>query len=148
MRKIIKNRIYDTESAHRVCDPVSPTGMYDVRDFHYFEETLYRKKTGEYFLHGHGGPLSPYAEPYGQNGSQSGERIVPFTPEQAREWAESHLDADEYEAEFGPVDDDGEAVAVTVRISKPAKAILDRLAYGSSQSAAIESLLMGADGQQ
>lgn len=146
MKRIIYGKKYDTESAHRVCDPVSPTGMYDVRDFHYFEETLYRKKTGEYFLYGWGGALSPYAEPYGQNGSQGGERIVPFTPEQAREWAESHLDADEYEAEFGPVEDDGETVAVTVRISKPAKAVLDRLAYGSSQSAAIESLLMCTEG--
>ena len=137
MRKIIKNRVYDTESAHRVCDPVSPTGMYDVRDFHYFEETLYRKKTGEYFLHGHGGPLSPYAEPYGQNGSRSGERILPFTPEQAREWAEEHLDPKEYEAEFGtPSEGDDSIALIQCYIAAATKAEIDRRRYASGKTIA------------
>lgn len=136
MRKIIHNKVYDTETACRVCDPVSPNGMYDVRDFHYFEETLYRKKTGEYFLHGHGGPLSPYAEPYGQTGSQGGERIVPFTPEQAREWAEEHLDAEDYEAEFGTPSEDGSTALIQCYIAAATKAEIDRRRFATGKTIA------------
>lgn len=144
MRKIIHGKKYDTDTANQVCDPTSPVGMYDVSDFHYYEETLYRKKTGEYFLYGWGGPLSPYSEPYGQRGSQGGERISPLTLEQAREWAERHLTAEEYEAEFGPVPEGEEGAVVSARVSAAAKRALEREAQrtGESQTAILERLLL------
>lgn len=133
MHKIINGKKYDTQTAQYI-------GHWSNgrSDGDYIGIDLYRKKTGEYFA----------AKQFGEFVSDIfyTEQIVPMALDEAREWAESHLDPEEYEAEFGTVEDDGEAVAVTVRISKPAKAILDRLAYGSSQSAAIESLLMGAEG--
>ena len=59
MKKIINGKLYDTDTAKEMgtgCASCSP------RDFHYYSETLYRKRTGEYFLYGEGGPASRYAE--------------------------------------------------------------------------------------
>lgn len=56
MKKIINKKTYDTETAKPVC-----TYSYVFAgDFRKVTETLYRKKTGEYFLHGIGGPASKY----------------------------------------------------------------------------------------
>ena len=118
MRKIINKKLYDTDTAVQVGDPASPEGMYNVTDFHYYDETLYRKKTGEYFLFGKGGPLSPYAEPYEQHGSQSGQRIIPLTLEQARDWAEEHIDAAEYELEFGTPEEDDSHHVMTITVTE------------------------------
>lgn len=101
MRKIINGKAYDTETAKEV-------GSYSYlyrSDSHFFEETLYLKKTGEYFLYGEGGPLSRYAkrEECGMWGS--GWHISPFTEAEAREWAEENLTAEKYEALFGEVEE-------------------------------------------
>lgn len=104
MRKIIKGKLYDTEKATQVGE----WSRDYPRDFSYVCETLYRKRTGEYFLHGEGGPMSPYAESCGQRQWQGGEAIKPLTYEAAREWAEGHLESEEYEAEFGTPDEGGE----------------------------------------
>lgn len=97
MKKIINGRSYDTDTATNV-------GEYwngrTNRDFQYVFETLYRKKNGEFFLHGEGGAMSRYAEPVGDMRG-AGEKIIPMTEEEAREWAEEHLDADEYVSVFG-----------------------------------------------
>lgn len=50
MKKIINGKKYDTESAQEICSRSS--GHYG--DFHRVAETLYRKKTGEFFLYGEG----------------------------------------------------------------------------------------------
>ena len=118
MRNIINKKLYDTDTAVQVGDPASPEGMYNITDFHYYDETLYRKKTGEYFLFGKGGPLSPYAEPYEQHGSQSGQRIVPLAPEQARQWAEEHLEVAEYELEFGTPEEDNSHRVMTITVAE------------------------------
>lgn len=68
---------------------------YRTGDYNYVCETLYRKSTGEYFLHGEGGTLSRYATRYGSNLS-SGSTIIPYSEAEAKEWAEKHLDADKY----------------------------------------------------
>ncbi|MDY2723912.1 MAG: hypothetical protein SOV20_08880 [Coriobacteriales bacterium] len=111
MRRIIDGRVYDTETAQQVGGDCSPAGL-GPRDFQWYEENLFRKRTGEYFLYGEGGPASPYAEPYGQTGRQGGAMIRPLTYDEAREWAESHLEAREYEAEFGtPAEGDAALMA-------------------------------------
>lgn len=105
MKKIINGKRYDTETAEKI-------GVWDnarsISDFDCCEETLYRKRTGEFFIHGGGGARTKYAsESYGMYGW--GEAIVPLTYDEAREWAETHLDADRYEELF-PVTDDDEAM--------------------------------------
>lgn len=97
MRKIINGKMYNTETAKKVGE----RSCGYVGDFRYFSESLYRKRTGEYFLHGEGGPMSKYAESCGQNQWQGGASIIPVTQQDAREWAEKHLSVEEYIDEFG-----------------------------------------------
>lgn len=124
MKRIIQNRVYDTETAKLM-------GTYDsgygVRDFNYYEESLYQKRTGEFFLYGWGGGLSPYARAVGDS-LGSGESIKPFSYEEARAWAEEHLEADEYLSIFDPEPDDEKAER-DYRFTLPAEssAIVDRL---------------------
>lgn len=101
MKKIINGKKYDTETAKEL-------GCWDngylSNDFSYCEETLYRKKTGEYFLHGLGGALTQYSEKT-WNGSTGGQVITPLTEYEANRWAEMHLTVDEYESIFGEVEE-------------------------------------------
>lgn len=104
MRKVIKGKLYDTEKAMMVAEW---SDGYPS-DYRYCCEELYRKRTGEYFVHGEGGAMSKYAESCGQNQWQGGEAITPLTYDAAREWLEAHGTAEEYEAEFGIPDEGGE----------------------------------------
>lgn len=102
MKKIINNKLYDTETANLVGD--WDNGYY-TNDFNFCSETLYQKKTGEFFLHGEGNALSKYAVSHG-NSTSGGEKIIPMTYEEARDWAERKLDSDDYIATFGEPEDD------------------------------------------
>jgi hypothetical protein len=101
MKKIIKGKRYDTETAR-----LMGSWGNNRTDFSYVHEELYRKKTGEYFLYGRGGAMSKYAEAVDQNSWSGGSNIRPLTYEEARDWAEHHLDADEYEEIFEPIPED------------------------------------------
>ena len=101
MRKIINRKAYDTNTAEEL--GIWSNG-YSPRDFVYTEETLFRKKTGEYFLYGFGGPRSKYAKRIA-DGYTGGEMIIPMTQEEAELWAEEHLTTDEYETIFGEVEE-------------------------------------------
>lgn len=142
MKKIINGKLYNTETAKEL------GGWADYgswRDFQHIEETLYRKKTGEYFLFGEGGPATKYAEAEGQNSWTGGRRIMPMTYDEAREWAEKHLEADEYEAIFGEiVEDDGagkQVVSISVSPAKWEAAKRKAAQMGVGISEYIESLL-------
>ena len=114
MRKVIKNKVYDTITARLQGEYGNG---YSISGFRHVREDLYLKKTGEFFLHGAGGPMSKYAQPIENNGRSGGEEIIPLTYEEAKEWAEAHLEADEYEAIFGPVSEgDGEDIPFHVYI--------------------------------
>ena len=96
MKKIIGGRRYNTDTAKYIGSAQSNCG---VTDFKYFEEDLYQKKTGEFFLHGNGGPASKYAKEL--DGSMWGdEKIIPISLEEARAWGEKYLSPDEYEEVF------------------------------------------------
>ena len=102
MKKVINNKLYDTETAKKR----GYTSYSNRSDFHFWEETLYQKKTGEFFLYGFGGAASRYAESCGQNEWCSGEKIIPLSFEKAREWAEENLDGDDYLEIFGEPEED------------------------------------------
>lgn len=55
------------------------------RDFRYVEETLYRKRTGEFFLFGQGGPASKYAVSTGLNSWSGGSKIIPLSVAEAKQ---------------------------------------------------------------
>ena len=125
MKKIINGKIYDTATAKRLANY---TNGGSWRDFNHYEEALYRKKNGEYFLHGEGGPMTRYAVPQGQNSWSSGERIMPMTYQEATAWAEEHLDGEEYEEIFGAVQEDDSKVMTTMRLTATTVELLRRRA--------------------
>jgi hypothetical protein len=143
MKKIIKGKLYDTETAKRL-------GEYEPSpyrsDFHYFCETLYQKKTGEFFLHGEGNAASKYSKSCGQNERCGSEKIMPMTFKEAQEWAEEHLDGDEYCEIFGDPDEDSEDVALNLIISAAASAKLKKAAAqnGISLRAQLERWILVA----
>ena len=97
MRKIIEGRTYNTETSREI--GYWSNGLHGG-DMGQCEETLYKNTKGAYFLYGEGGANSKYSSPAGDMRGP-GADIVPLTTAAAQEWAEEHLTADEYEAEFG-----------------------------------------------
>lgn len=97
MKRIIDGRTYNTETATLL----GGFANSNRRDFHYYSEDLYRNAKGAYFLHGVGGPASKYSRGVGQNEWAGDERIVPMALDDAKKWAEEHLDAGEYDKAFG-----------------------------------------------
>lgn len=97
MKKIINGKMYNTETAKEL--GYKDNG-YNGNDFNWCCETLYQKRTGEYFLLGEGGPMSPYAACHGNETSGSSE-IIPISEKEAKEWAEQNLTAEEYIKAFG-----------------------------------------------
>lgn len=146
MKKIINGRKYDTETATEI----HTWGENAQHDFSHIEEKLYRKRTGEYFLLGYGGPMTRYAERerYG-SGYTFGETIIPMTFDEASEWAEAHMNADEYEAEFGEVPEDDSTDVVFARVPSKMAAKLERAAResGKSKSEVLTEILEAWDKQ-
>ena len=131
MKKIIKGKRYDTDTAKMVGDVQA---RCQRGDFCFWEEELYRKNTGEFFLYGWGGPLSKYARTCGNETSGS-EIIKPLSIEEAQEWAEKYLDGDKYEEIFGEIEETDEKK--TVALSLP----LDVIEY-IKRGAATEGISM------
>lgn len=101
-KKIIDRKMYDTTTAEAV-------GSYSntpyQSDFQHYSETLYRKRTGEFFLYGEGGAMSPYREEIRYNEWGNGDSIIPMSEDDAKHWAETHLTGEEYVEIFGPVEE-------------------------------------------
>lgn len=140
MKKIIGGKIYDTDTATRI-DVMSNNRSYS--DFSYFSETLYRKRTGEYFLYGEGGPMSKYAVSRGDNSWSGGSAIIPLSYDKAKEWAEENMDADDYQKEFGEVSEEDDDVRTSFQLPADVAAKLERMAAkaGTSKSAIICTLI-------
>lgn len=138
MKKAINNKIYDTNTAINVGEWWN---KLPYNDLNFCSETLYRKKTGEFFLHGEGGPMSKYVVQIGNNEWGGGEKIIPLSYEAAQKWAEEHLDGDEY-AKIFEIDEDGEEL-IHLRISADAKKKLDiiRAKEGRSYRDIIDQLI-------
>ena len=113
MKKVINGKVYDTETAQKMGE--WDNGHY-TNDFQYCAETLFKKRTGEFFLFGEGHALSKYA---GHSGNMSGwgEKIIPYSYEEAQKWAEEHLDGDEYIEIFGIPDEGADDVQLNLTIS-------------------------------
>ena len=127
MKKIINGKRYDTETAESIgVDSYSNPG-----DFRHWREELFRKRTGEYFLYGAGGPMSQYAEQVELNSWSGGSKLIPLSYEQAQKWVEKHLDADIYEELFGVVEDLSKTtVTLSLRRLSPTCSVRKRRAPG------------------
>ena len=146
MHKTIANKVYDTTTAKALG---SWTKGYSS-DRGYLCETLYLKKTGEYFLHGEGGPRSRYAQRVGPNTWGYGERILPMGNEEAHDWAENHLNSAAYEVVFGAVEDSEDLIPITVKLRASTAERLHRAARerGGQLSDLTDELLNKALAQQ
>ena len=142
MKKIIKSKLYDTETAKLVGEWGNGISQ---SDFRYCEENLYLKKTGEFFLHGKGGAMSKYCEISADGNERSwGEKIVPLTVDEAKEWAEEKLDADECQEIFGEISEEDDTKGnFNLYIAKSAiKKVKDLAARkGVSASKVIEKMI-------
>ncbi len=86
-KRIINGKKYDTDTAKCVGEHMnSEAGIYE-----YVLQSLYKKKTGEFFLCGWGEFL--------------GTEVTPLTLDEAKDWMERYSTADEYEAIFGEVEE-------------------------------------------
>ena len=97
MRKIIKGKKYDIDTAKEIGHFWNGLAS---SDFSHCSEWLYRKKTGEFFLHGRGGAMSKYSVSYGET-SSGGEDIIPLSEKEAKFWVEQNCDVEVYENLFG-----------------------------------------------
>ena len=110
MKKYIEGRAYDTETAVKIG---SHSETIDGSDYRSYKESLFRKVTGEYFLAGEGGSLSPYGKIRGRE-MCSGRKIIPLNDEEAKYWIKKYLglDISAYEKpDIGVVDHQGNQYA-------------------------------------
>lgn len=139
MNKIINGRRYDTDRAK--CIAGWDNGELPG-DLGYYEETLYRKRTGEHFLCREGGAMSPVSRT--RDGSITGGwDILPLSLADAKTWGESKLSGDDYAAAFGDDGVDESVVYASVSAEAKLKLADEALRTGSTQAEVIERLLMG-----
>lgn len=91
MRRIIDNKLYDTDKATLVAEHCEGYNS----DFYYICEALYIEKTGEWFLHGEGGRRTRYRD------AGEGGVIEPFAEDEAKDWLADKNFIDEYIRYFG-----------------------------------------------
>lgn len=125
MKKIINGKVYSTETAKQIgYDNDNQTGNW--------EETLYRKKTGEFFVQ--------------HWDAWNGGCINPISFKEAQKWLEDHGSAEQYAEVFGEPDEDSEDILLGIRVSASAAAKLKRIAAenGVTQSALLDKWILEA----
>ena len=140
MQKIIKGRKYDTDTAQEVC---GYSNGLPFGDFDWVQETLYVKRTGEYFLHGKGGARSKYAKADGDF-MGGGSEIIPLSEKEAQSFVEENGDTETYERFFGEASEGD--TRTTIVLSEGAKKKLQSIAIEKrvSISQVIERLIENA----
>lgn len=140
MKRIIKKKVYDTDTAALVASVPHPN-CYDSTGQTCVQE-LYRKKNGEFFLFIKG-PRSDAVhnicienEPHDKWGNIF---VLPY--DKAREWGEQELTAEQWLKIFEPDEDEGKA-QIHVYLSKKVINKLKKTAQmqGVTLSAVIENM--------
>lgn len=126
MKKIINGKVYSTDTAKQIgYDNDNPTGNW--------EETLYQKKTGEFFVQ--------------HWDAWNGGCINPISFKEAQKWLEEHGSAEQYAEVFGEPDEEAGDVLLGIRVSAVAAAKLKRIAAenGVTQSALLDKWIIEAE---
>ena len=89
---MINGRMYNTDTTEVLG---SWDNGYPRGDFSFEEQTLHKKKTGEYFVYASGGAQSNFGDCYGGHDC-SGEKFIPMSVEQAQQWSEEYLTVEKY----------------------------------------------------
>lgn len=140
MKKIIKKKVYDTDTATLVASVPHPN-CYDSTGQSCVQE-LYLKKNGEFFMRLQGAHSDAVHniriedEPH-----DKGRNIYVLPYDKAREWGEQELTAERWLELFEPVEDDSKA-QIHVYLSKTVISKLKKTAQmqGVTLSALIESM--------
>ena len=126
MKKIINGAVCNTATAKLL-------GSFDngerPGDIGYVKESLYRTKSGIFFLHGEGGAGTRYARQTEPNHWRTGELITILDLDSAQKWAEEHLDGDEYIRAFGEQEE-----RTTIMMSAATKARLSDIKAKTGKS--------------
>lgn len=136
MKKIINGKKYDTGTATLIGEHSNGGGW---RDFQHYEEELYQKKTGEFFLHGEGGPMTRYGVQVEMNSRSGGEKIIPLEREEAMEWVERNMSAEDYERLFGEIEEDESKQTITLYLTR---GLVERLRRESQEQGIAMSVLI------
>lgn len=88
MKKVIEGKLYNTQTAKEV---TFWQNEYLANDIYYHCITLFKKKSGEYFLEHTGGAGTEYC----------GGEIIPLSTEDAMKFVLNHADDETFHAEFG-----------------------------------------------
>lgn len=131
MYKVINGKRYDTDTARKL-------GEWDngrlQDDFKWTSESIYKTRSGNFFLHGEGGPLTPYATVAGNN-TGWGERITPLSEEQARAWSEDRLSGEEYDRIFGADEfEESDFVQISATVPEELKMKMDETRRGTGET--------------
>ena len=128
MKKIIKRRIYDTETAKKIG---SWNNNLPQEDLNYYTEELFRKKSGEYFLCGSGGSQSPYGD-----WDKGGFAIRPMSCEAAQKWAEEHLPTEKFLKEFS-IENDNEITRISFVTTQKYRKKIEMLAVSRNSTISV-----------
>jgi hypothetical protein len=101
-KEVLGGKRFDTETADFICD-VSSEGPSPT-DFKFWHGGLYKTAKGAYFINGSGGPLTMFRTPADGGGFGGGNGIRVLDMEQARNYAERTLSADEVAQFFTVID--------------------------------------------
>lgn len=124
MRKIIKNKVYDTEKAKLI----GSREILEPNENGYTKESMHKKHTGEFFL-------------YKQKEDGSG-KIFPVSIDEAKDWIQKYVDGDAYSKLFTSPDDT-QKVHTGFTVNPTAMMELVRMAksYKLSRSAMVEKII-------
>lgn len=86
MNRLIGGKRYDTQAARPLINVRPHKRAARPASLFYFNETLYVKRGGEYFLGGVGGRITPYSY-VRWDGSTTGAGIIPLSRQEAIGWA-------------------------------------------------------------
>jgi len=105
MKKVINGKMYNTDTAESIA--YFDNDRYS-NDYYFTCARLYRKKTGEFFVHDERGWYSQdYIgyENYYQTDFDPKQPIYPLTEDEAKRLVASQCDGDKYQSLFGTVEE-------------------------------------------
>lgn len=144
MKKIINGKVYDTEKAELIATADHENIKFGyAKDAPHETQSLYRKKTGEFFLYAPNGSTQMHNIRQHEYRSYGG--FFPLSYEEAKIWAERELTAEKWEEIFGDPEDDNSTVqtVITMPAVKLAKIKQEAAKAGMTVSAYIVSKCIG-----
>ncbi len=138
MKRIINGVTYNTETATLIYTDALEGSWNDLK---WLSESLYKTRSGRFFLHGEGGAMTKYGKAVGTNSWIGGEEIIPISEDYARRWLEQFEAPDEICPELFPGGEDTETESVIyLRVPSFLKTKLE--AKAKEQGKSLNALLM------